>query len=298
MTQENILDNDGGLLVEELMSLNNLRESQLKSDFEKLVFSYLPHDSEHNLVRTKVFTPKSKALIKDINDLKEAIKNNVNAGPNVEWDDKKKLESKLERTPFDFDMYIRFTETKENNYTVRELLGVGGENVQPIAGGENENQFCGTKITHETWLWVEISTRLSHARYKVYQLFRAHMALRPDNAKTIMAVIFLNAEKDDAIAVAAQLRDNDMIQRRARESNMHVAIAWTNHRNIISAMNTVEDKLEKVDKGLKDLRDDIHKLSTAVNGLLDLQRPRQPLHIFKGLLNRYRASRENHREDL
>jgi hypothetical protein len=178
------------------------------------------------------------------------------------------------------------------------------------------------------WLWVEISTpRISHARYKVYQLFQAHMALRPDKAKAIMAVIFLNAEKDDAIAFAAQLRDNHFIQRQTSECKIHITIAWTNHRNIYSAMNRVEVKLEKldaklvkldkgqekleekvdkglekleekVDKGLKDLRDDIHTLSMAINGFLDLQRPWPPLHMFKGILNRYRASSENHREDL
>jgi hypothetical protein len=108
--------------------------------------------------------------------------------------------------------------------------------LEPIAGGKNTQEYCKTTISHETWLWVELGTNPLHARYKLYQLFQAHLALKPDTMKTIMAVIYLDAKESDAVTIADHLRDNQYVKVQAEKCNMHVAIAWTNHQNIYVSM--------------------------------------------------------------
>lgn len=254
-------------------NLDTLQELLARSDLKERLFSNLPRDPLANVVQTMRYTVTTEEQTKQINDLQNALLENVKNGSDFEWKDSSKLKSKFQcGTAFDFDMYLRFEEMEgsETVHTVQDLLGTVGEHLEIIVGTKNQEEYRQTPIINKTWLWVEICTNPLMARQELYHLFRAHMVLKPDDDTKIMAVICLNQDWDTTAAVADHLRNNSFVQDRARQCHMELAIIWTNRRNlsasmchIYAPMRNIDASMPRVEKGMEELKEGQAKLEVG-----------------------------------
>ena len=260
------------LVDETTKSLDELREAQTKSDFEQLIFANLPH-GDVRLVQTKKYKVTTDQETTEINRLKKDVLENVKDGPNFTWADTKKLNTNFQKgAAFDLDMYLRLDKMEsslsQDEINVAALLGTAGERLQLVASTKADPQaFLATPITDTTRLWVEICTDPLLARYKLYQLLRAHTVLKPPQDEAIMAVVCLNGEWDDTARVASFLHENPFVQKQVKDRGMELAIAWTKHRNLHASMLRVEHGLEVLRTDLKAVQGNVEVLTTDLKAV-------------------------------
>ena len=136
----------------------------------------------------------SEAQKKPTNDLKKCLKVKV-AHPDrwKEWEDESKLITQIiAGSNFDFDLYLAFQDSTTMKF--KDILGEGiADKILSITG----HPITDVKATElkATEVWMEVCVTPSLARYKLFQLFRAHLYLSPKKrGKRVIGVICLNGE--------------------------------------------------------------------------------------------------------
>ena len=236
-------------------SLDDLRHSYARSDFEKLLFSCLPREKSSNATRTMDYTVGNGEATQ-INNIRTAVRENVvnDDGNDPFWTDGGKLKKQIQDgAKFDLDLYLHFHQGVD--MTLGQLLGEAGAMVEPIAGHyrDGANGVAVTPMTDAksipindgTHVWMEICTDPTKARHKFFQLLRAHYVLNPYPTATVIAAICLNERWDNARIAAQLLRESSHV--RAQTNNrMALVIVWTENRNLFTSLFRVRDDLKRL----------------------------------------------------
>lgn len=237
-------------------SLDDLRHSYARSDFEELLFSCLPREKSSNATRTMNYTVVDNGEAAEINNIRTAVRDNVvnDDGNDPFWTDGGKLNKQIQnRAKFDLDLYLHFHQGVD--MTLGQLLGEAGAMVEPIAGHyrDGANGVAVTPmtdaksipITDGTHVWMEICTDPTKARHKFFQLLRAHYVLNPSPTATVIAAICLSERWDNARMAAQLLRESRHVQAETN-NRMALVIVWTENRNLFTSLFRIRDDLKRL----------------------------------------------------
>ena len=252
-------------LTTEEVSLDMLRESYARSDFEKLLFACLPHGNTHTMTRIKKYKVTTKEDVNKIQRIRKDVLTKIVDPPDFQWTDGNKLNRQeiQKNATLEFDLYLRFNDDQPINMTLKDFLGEAGTEVTYIAGNPiiNENSLLAEKLSGGTQIWMEICTDPTKARHKVYQILRAYHLLDPKKkGEKIIAAICLNEQWINAKRAAEILRENDFVKNEL-DGKMDLVLVWTKNRNLFQAVFQVRDDLRQV---RDDLKGKIDLLSIAV----------------------------------
>ena len=151
-------------------------EKFARSDFERLWYALTPRGKVREITRIVSHTVSTaqKALI---NDLKKLLKDKVDHPDRWKWEDERKLITQINAgSNFDFDLYLAFQDSTTMKF--KDILGEGIADRMLSITGRPITDVKATELK-ATEVWMEVCVTPSLARYKLFQLLRAHLCLSP-----------------------------------------------------------------------------------------------------------------------